>query len=84
MVVVRFQRLGTKKTPHHRVVVADRRRAQASRVIEIVGYYDPSKQPPRVSLKEDRIAHWVAQGAQVSEAVAHLLRRFSKAEPATR
>ena len=74
MVVVRFQRLGTKKTPHHRIVVTERTRAQRGRIIEIVGTYDPSKKPAAFSIKEDRLAHWVSQGAQVSEALGHLLR----------
>ena len=74
MVVVRFQRLGTKKTPHHRIVVTERTRAQSGRVIEIVGTYDPSKEPAAFSIKEDRLAHWVSQGAQVSEALGRLLR----------
>ena len=79
MVVIRFQRLGTKKTPHHRIVVTDRRRAQRSRVLEVVGYYDPSTNPPKFSVEEPRVAHWVALGAQVSEAVQRLLKRFQKA-----
>ena len=78
MVVVRFQRLGTKKIPHHRIVVAERTRAQAGLVLEVVGYYDPSRQPPLCQIKQERIAYWVSRGAQVSEALAHLLRRTSK------
>lgn len=78
MVVIRFQRLGTKKTPHHRIVVTDRRRAQASRVLEVVGYYDPSTHPPKFSVDESRVVHWMSLGAQVSASVQRLLRRFSK------
>jgi len=78
MVVIRFQRRGTKKTPHHRIVATDRRRAQASRVLEVLGYYNPSVEPPRFSIDESRLAYWVSSGAQVSEAVQRLLRRFRK------
>jgi len=78
MVVIRCQRLGTKKTPHHRIVVTDKRRAQKSRVLEVVGYYNPSRQPPTFSVDESRVAHWVSSGAQVSEAVQQLLKRASK------
>ena len=78
MVVVRFQRLGTKKTPHHRIVVTERTRAQSGRVIEIVGTYDPSKDPAAFSIKEDRLVHWVSKGAQLSEALGHVLRRQPK------
>ena len=84
MVVVRFQRLGTKKTPHHRIVVTERTRAQSGRVIEIVGTYDPSKEPAAFSIKEDRLAHWVSRGAQVSEALGRLLRRRPKLAAAAR
>jgi small subunit ribosomal protein S16 len=82
MVVIRFQRLGTKKTPHHRIVVTDRRRAQASRVLETIGYYDPSTQPPRFSVDESRVAYWRSVGAQTSEAVQRLL-KTKKAKPVT-
>ena len=82
MVVIRFQRLGTKKTPHHRIVVTDRQRAQSGRVLEVVGYYDPSTHPPKLSVKTDRIGHWTALGAKKSEAVERIIRRFAGA-PAT-
>ena len=78
MVVVRLQRRGTKKTPHHRIVVTDRRRAQSSRVLEVVGHYDPSKQPEQFSIDETRLRHWTSTGAQISEAVTRLLKRFHK------
>ena len=80
MVVVRLQRLGTKKTPHHRIVVTDRQRAQSSRVLEVVGYYDPDSQPPKLSVNHERVRHWVSQGAQTSEAVDRLLRRLAKTQ----
>jgi len=75
MVVIRLQRLGTLKTPHHRIVVTDRRRSQASRVLEVVGYYNPSTNPPKFSVNASRITHWVARGAQVSEALGRILKK---------
>ena len=78
MVVIRLQRRGTKKTPHHRIVAADRRHAQSGRVLETLGYYDPSEEPPRFALDESRLGYWVSTGAQVSEAVAALVKRFKK------
>ena len=78
MVVVRLQRLGTKKTPHHRIVVADRQRAQSGRVLETLGYYDPSPSTPKFRLDESRLGHWLSVGAQVSPAVQHLVKRFTK------
>ena len=78
MVVIRFQRRGTKKTPHHRIVVTDRRQAQSSRVLEVVGHYYPAAEPPKFDVNETRLASWVSSGAQVSEAVQRTLGRFRK------
>lgn len=78
MVVVRLQRLGTKKAPHHRVVVTDRQRAQRGRILETLGYYDPSKEPVLFRVDEARVAHWVSLGAQVSEALQRLMKRFKQ------
>ena len=84
MVVIRFQRTGTKKTPHHRIVVTERTRAQRGRILEIVGTYNPSRQPAAVTVKDDRVAHWVSKGAQLSESLGHVLRSRSKAAAAAR
>lgn len=78
MVVVRLQRRGTKKAPHHRIVATDRSWSQGGRVLETLGFYDPSYQPPRFSIDESRLTFWVSSGAQVSEAVSHLVKRFKK------
>lgn len=83
MVVIRLQRRGTKKTPHHRIVATDRQRSQGGRVLETLGYYDPSYEPPKFSLDESRLVFWVSSGAQVSPAVASLVKRFKKASVAT-
>ena len=83
MVVIRLQRRGTKKTPHHRIVAADRLHAQRGRVLETLGYYNPAYDPPRFSLNEPRLAFWVSSGAQVSGAVASLVRRFKKVSVAS-
>ena len=83
MVVIRFQRRGTKKTARFRVVVTDRQRAQSSRVLEVLGTYDPSKTPPAFSVDESRLVYWLSVGAKASEAVAHLLRRFKKISVST-
>ncbi|OHC73596.1 MAG: 30S ribosomal protein S16 [Rhodospirillales bacterium RIFCSPLOWO2_01_FULL_65_14] len=76
MVVVRLERRGTKKTPHHRIVVTERNRAQGGRVLETLGYYDPSATPVKFSLDETRLVFWRSSGAQVSEAVALLIKKF--------
>jgi small subunit ribosomal protein S16 len=76
MVVIRLQRRGTTKKPHHRIVATDRTRAQRGRILETLGYYDPSYEPPKFSLDATRLASWVSAGAQVSEAVERLVKRF--------
>ena len=78
MVVIRLQRRGTKKAPHHRIVATDRARAQSGRVLETLGYYDPSYDPPKFSLDESRLVFWISSGAQVSQAVYHLVKQFKR------
>ena len=78
MVVIRFQRRGTKKMPHHRIIVTDRLRSQASRVLEVVGYYDPSKTPTAFRIDDARLAYWVSSGARVSESLQAKLKQFRK------
>ena len=83
--MVRLQRRGTKKAPHHRIVVIERDRAQSGRVLEFVGHYDPGYEPPKFAVKADRIQHWVDHGAQVSPAVTKLIKHFAKAaQPAAK
>lgn len=79
MVVIRLQRRGTKKAPHHRIVVTDRARAQGGRVLETLGHYDPSYNPPLLALDEARYTFWVTAGAQVSDAVKSLSKQVKKA-----
>ncbi|OGX28812.1 MAG: 30S ribosomal protein S16 [Omnitrophica WOR_2 bacterium RIFCSPHIGHO2_02_FULL_67_20] len=83
MVVIRLQRRGTKKAPHHRIVAMERQRPQGGRALEILGYYDPSYEPPKFSLDESRLGFWVSSGAQVSPALASLVKRFKKVSVAT-
>ena len=78
MVVIRFQRLGTRKTPYHRIIVTDQRRSQASRVLEVIGFYDPSTKPAKFSVDQTRVTHWVSTGAQISESLQRLLKRAPK------
>ena len=78
MVVIRLQRRGTKKAPHHRIVATDRSRSQGGRVLETLGHYDPSFDPPRFALDESRLGYWVSTGAQLSDAVASLVKRHQK------
>jgi small subunit ribosomal protein S16 len=74
MVMIRLARFGAKKRPSYRVVVIDKERARDSRALEVVGTYSPVAKPRTVILKHERIAHWVKNGAQLSDTVARLLR----------
>ncbi|MCC4265687.1 30S ribosomal protein S16 [Oceanimonas baumannii] len=81
MVTIRLQRGGAKKRPFYQVVVADSRYARDGRFIEKVGFFNPiaSGQAEKVRLDLERINHWVAQGASLSERVAKLVKDASKA-----
>lgn len=74
MVKIRLRRMGKKKQPSYRVVVADSRSPRDGRFIETIGFYNPLTEPPTVQIKEDRALYWLSQGAQPSDAVAGLLR----------
>jgi len=73
--VIRLKRLGTKKKPHMRLVVCDERSPRDGRFIEQLGYYDPSVQPARLSLKKDRLSHWIKVGARPSPTVRALMKK---------
>lgn len=75
MVRIRLRRMGAKKKPFYRIVVADKRSPRDGRFIETIGTYDPLTNPTTVEIKLDRAAHWLSVGAQPSEAVERLLRK---------
>jgi small subunit ribosomal protein S16 len=74
MVKIRLRRIGAKKQPSYRVVVADSRSPRDGRFIEVIGFYNPRTEPETVKIKEDRALHWLGVGAQPTEAVARLLK----------
>ena len=74
-VKIRLKRMGAKKRPFYRVVVADARSPRDGRFIESIGYYDPLKDPKVFHVDDERIRHWMATGARPSEAVRELLER---------
>ena len=80
--MIRLARFGAKKKPSYRVVVIDKERARDSKALEVVGTYSPVAKPRTVILKHDRIAHWVKNGAQLSDTVARLLRTNPAPAPA--
>jgi len=80
MLMIRLARFGSKKRPTYRVVVIEKERARDGRAVEVVGHYNPVMQPHVVSLKIDRIQHWLKSGAQPSDTVARLLRNYPVAD----
>ncbi|MCP4677583.1 MAG: 30S ribosomal protein S16 [Deltaproteobacteria bacterium] len=77
-VKVRLARIGGKNRPFFRVVVADERSPMNGAFLEMVGTYDPTREPATVSLKRDRIDYWLSKGAQTTLIVSELLRRDKK------
>jgi len=84
MVVIRMARGGSKKRPFYYIVAADSRNRRDGRFIERLGFYNPlaSGQAETLRLASDRVQHWVGQGAQVSDAVARLIKVDAKAKAA--
>jgi len=74
-VVIRLTRMGAKKNPFYRIVVADSEKKRDGRFIEIIGTVDPLKKPSEVTIKEDRLNDWLAKGAKPSTTVSNLLKK---------
>lgn len=75
MLRIRLTRAGKKRQPVYRIVVTDRRRARDSEYVEVVGHYNPRRQPAEISLRPERIQYWLGKGAQPSDTVRSFLRR---------
>lgn len=73
MVKIRLRRVGAKKQPYYRVVVADERSPRNGRFIENLGHLDPRADPPGLRISEARTLYWLGKGARPSPAVSHLL-----------
>ena len=76
MVKIRLQRVGRKKKPAYRVVVADSRAPRDGKIIEIIGHYDPLTDPATVVIDEEKALKWLRQGAQPTQTVASLLKKL--------
>ena len=68
-VKIRLRRMGAKKAPFYRIVVADSRYPRDGRFIEEVGYYDPTKEPSVIKIDEEKAKTWLANGAQPTDTV---------------
>ena len=74
-VKIRRRRMGAKKSPFYRIVVADSRYPRNGRFIEEIGYYDPMKEPAVLNVDNDKAAQWIKNGAQPTDTVRDLLKR---------
>ena len=73
MVKIRLRRVGSKKKPSYRLVVADARAPRDGAFIDILGYYNPLTDPETVVIAEDKARHWLEKGAQPTDTAARLL-----------
>lgn len=71
----RLRRMGAKKAPFYRIVVADERYPRDGRFIEEIGYYDPTKEPTVVNLDADKAKTWLKNGAQPTDTVKVILKK---------
>lgn len=75
MVKIRLKRIGAKKSPFYRVVVADGRSPRDGKFIEEIGYYNPLTEPAEVKIDAEKATAWLAKGAQPTETVRSLLKK---------
>ncbi len=81
MVRLRLTRGGRHKRPFYRIVAADSRMPRDGRYIEVLGTYDPLKNPAAIVVKQERVLEWLKKGAQPSVTVQHLLNRTGVLKP---
>jgi small subunit ribosomal protein S16 len=89
MVRIRFRRIGAKGQPSYRIVAADKESPRDGRFLEILGFYNPRTEPATVTINEDRVFHWMKNGARPTESVEQVFKtagtmdrweRFKKGE----
>ena len=73
MLRIRLARVGKKKRPAYRIVVAEAKSPRDGAYLEWIGTYDPMQNPPAITLKQDRARHWLSLGAQASDPVQRIL-----------
>ncbi len=79
-VKIRLKRMGMKKKPFYRVVVADERSPRDGRFIEEIGYYDPMTQPANIKIDNEKALDWMKKGAQPTDTVRVLLKKTGAIE----
>ncbi|MDP8234291.1 MAG: 30S ribosomal protein S16 [Candidatus Saelkia tenebricola] len=74
-VKIRLRRMGKKKVPHYRIVVADARAARDGKFIDQVGYYNPKEEPTKAHVDKEKVMEWLKKGAQVTDVVKTVLKK---------
>ncbi len=74
-VAIRLKRMGTKKRPFYRLIVADSRMPRDGRFIETIGQYNPLEDPAKISVVQDKALYWLKQGAQPSQTAKQILKK---------
>lgn len=75
MVKIRLKRMGAKKNPFYRIVVADSRTARDGKTIQEIGYYDPTKNPADIKVDAEAAKKWISNGAQPTDTVRGILKK---------
>ncbi len=75
MLRIRLRRVGAKKHPSYRIVVADSRAPRDGSFVDQVGHYDPMTDPPTIVLDDEKVKDWISKGAQPSDPVQRILRK---------
>ena len=79
MLAIRLRRTGSTKRPYYRVVVADSREPRDGRFVEVLGHYDPRRDPAVVKIDAERAQYWIGKGARPSDTVRSMLKKNKKA-----
>ena len=80
MVAIRLMRLGAKKRPFYRIIVTDSTKPRESKAKDIIGYYDPLKEPPDIKVDMEKVNYWIERGAQASKTVKSLIHKVMRSE----
>ena len=79
-VQIRLSRHGSKKSPFYRIVVADKRAPRDGRFLERIGIFNPTAEPEAFTIDKERFAYWTGQGAQPSDTLTQLVKKYAKTE----
>ena len=82
MLKIRLRRVGAKKRPSYRIVVADARAARDGAFVEQVGHYDPKTDPPSIVIDTEKTDDWIGKGAQPTDSVARLIKTYESQKAA--